>query len=340
MDKRPVAKISSASEGPSLVRVAASVGVGFIPVLGSVQSVVELISGRDYITGEKTSRAWAAAGIVVGLVGLKGVLKAATKADDIVDGARRLASRTCCFVAGTLVATDRGVRPIEEIEVGDLVLSRDEYTGATAYKPVTNLIRRHDREIWDVILLVSQGGESTTEKFETTDDHPWRTSDGRWLKTLELTPGTEIQRSAGTPAGVISVTRTTRTARTFNLQVADFESNCNLDAVKVTGRAQRWWPRISTVAPDWATKGAHIHIDGIELAVRPAQNGQIVFRSVFSGQSAREVESAAGTAARALDDVGFRQRLYNAAARAIQIVDGGKAAELRFLMHALERMGL
>jgi hypothetical protein len=189
-----------------------------------VQSVVELISGRDYITGEKTSRAWAAAGIVVGLVGLKGVLKAATKADDIVDGARRLASRTCCFVAGTLVATDRGVRPIEEIEVGDLVLSRDEYTGETAYKPVTNVISRHDREIWDVSFAVSQDGEITTATFETTDDHPWRTSDRGWLKTGELTPGVEIQRAEGAPAKVVWVAQTGRTAVTFNLQVAEFQS--------------------------------------------------------------------------------------------------------------------
>jgi RHS repeat-associated protein len=248
MDKRPVAKTRSASEGPSLVRVAASVGVGFIPVLGSVQSVVELISGRDYITGEKTSRAWAAVGIVAGLVGLKGVLKAATKADDIVDGARRLANRTCCFVAGTLVATDRGLRQIEEIEIGDLVLSRDEYTGETAYKPVTNVIRRHDREVWDVSFAIRQDGEITTARFETTDDHPWRTTDGRWLKTLELAPGNEIQRAEGVPAKIVSVVRTKRIAPTFNLQVAGFESyfvgearvwvhNCTLFSVDDLSRA-------------------------------------------------------------------------------------------------------
>ncbi|QEW05721.1 type VI secretion system tip protein TssI/VgrG [Nitrincola iocasae] len=60
------------------VRDAVSIGVGVVPVAGSVQSVVELVSGKDYITGEETSRAWAAAGIIAGIIpGGKGVLKAA-----------------------------------------------------------------------------------------------------------------------------------------------------------------------------------------------------------------------------------------------------------------------
>ena len=67
-------------EGPGVGRTIASIGVGFIPFVGSVQSVVELISGYDYITGETTSRGLAAVGIVAGIVpGGKGGLKAATK---------------------------------------------------------------------------------------------------------------------------------------------------------------------------------------------------------------------------------------------------------------------
>ncbi|MBP6012311.1 MAG: Hint domain-containing protein [Alphaproteobacteria bacterium] len=42
----------------------------------------------------------------------------------------------CCFAAGTLVDTDKGLRAIETIKVGDLVLSRSDVTGQTAYKPV------------------------------------------------------------------------------------------------------------------------------------------------------------------------------------------------------------
>ena len=57
-----------------------SIGVGSVPVVGTVQSVVEVISGRDYITDERVHRGVATVGIVVGVVpGGKGALKAGTK---------------------------------------------------------------------------------------------------------------------------------------------------------------------------------------------------------------------------------------------------------------------
>lgn len=37
-----------------------------------------------------------------------------------------------CFVAGTLVTTEDGQKTIEEIQVGDIVLSEDEFTGELA----------------------------------------------------------------------------------------------------------------------------------------------------------------------------------------------------------------
>jgi hypothetical protein len=77
------------SGGPSLGRSLASIGVGLLPGVGTAQSLLELISGRDYIAGEKTSRWMAAAGLFAGLVpGGKGLLKALSKADDIADLAK------------------------------------------------------------------------------------------------------------------------------------------------------------------------------------------------------------------------------------------------------------
>lgn len=44
------------------------------------------------------------------------------------------------FVAGTLIHTDKGLVPIQELKVGDMVLSRDEHNtdGELAYKRVLN----------------------------------------------------------------------------------------------------------------------------------------------------------------------------------------------------------
>lgn len=44
------------------------------------------------------------------------------------------------FAAGTLIHTDKGLVPIQELKVGDMVLSRDEHNtdGELAYKRVLN----------------------------------------------------------------------------------------------------------------------------------------------------------------------------------------------------------
>ncbi len=58
-----------------------------------------------------------------------------------------------CFVAGTLVTTDKGKVPIQDIKVGDMVLSKPEYgTGEPVYKPVLKTFVHEDKEIWLVKL--------------------------------------------------------------------------------------------------------------------------------------------------------------------------------------------
>lgn len=55
------------------------------------------------------------------------------------------------FVAGTLVHTSEGLRPIEQITVGDAILSRAENgTGETAYKRVLRTFEFDDKEVWYV----------------------------------------------------------------------------------------------------------------------------------------------------------------------------------------------
>ncbi|WP_433946887.1 Hint domain-containing protein [Paenibacillus sp. SN-8-1] len=53
-----------------------------------------------------------------------------------VNKGRAVISKCYCFTAGTKVLTDVGEKPIEEIEVGDKVLSKNEETGEVEYKEV------------------------------------------------------------------------------------------------------------------------------------------------------------------------------------------------------------
>ncbi len=138
--------------------------------------------------------------------------------------AKRVAQALCCFAAGTLVATAEGLRPIEDLEVGDQVWARSEETQELALKPVTALIRPHERVIWTVVYEIDEGTGLTYAEFDTTDDHPWASTDGTWLRTDELKPGMQIQRAHGVPARVMSVVETGRTEQTYNLEVADFHT--------------------------------------------------------------------------------------------------------------------
>jgi peptidoglycan hydrolase-like protein with peptidoglycan-binding domain len=118
------------------------------------------------------------------------------------------------------------------------------------------------------------------------------------------------------------------------------------DPVKVTRPQQNWWPEISAVAPDWGQKGAHIKINDVELAVRPVGPG-IVLPPVFSRDVGTDDTAGAQRAANdAIHDLGFRQRLYNACVRAIQLLRKGsqmeraRSGELRHLLRELEALGL
>jgi hypothetical protein len=105
--------------------------------------------------------------------------------------------------------------------------------------------------------------------------------------------------------------------------------------------------RVSKVAPDWTTKGAHIHVGRVELKVLPGVDGSIIFKPVFSRDSPADVQAATKRAQEALGDAEFRKELYEATRRAREYLGRSedassvaKSAELHFLMKALEKMGL
>jgi len=61
----------------------------------------------------------------------------------------KLKKATCnCFTAGTKVLKEEGEKPIEEIEVGDKVLAKDDETGKVAYRKVVGLFQKQDDEIY------------------------------------------------------------------------------------------------------------------------------------------------------------------------------------------------
>jgi hypothetical protein len=106
--------------------------------------------------------------------------------------------------------------------------------------------------------------------------------------------------------------------------------------------------RISTVSNDWVVKGFHIHVDGIELAMRPDHSGGIVFRKVFRSTSDTDASRATKIAASLLDDPTWRRRFRAAIERGMEFLLGvegdyhdlarGRTCELHYLKIALDRL--
>ncbi len=139
-----------------------------------------------------------------------------------LSGYRLLRANPCCFTKGTPVLTEDGLRPIEEIQVGDKVWSRNPETGDTALKEVTDAIPRHEREIWTVEVSAHDGD---TEIFETTEEHPWWIIGKGWLRTDELlSSGMQVETQDGKILDVISVSKTDRIDGTYNITVEDFHT--------------------------------------------------------------------------------------------------------------------
>ncbi|MEM7560794.1 MAG: polymorphic toxin-type HINT domain-containing protein, partial [Planctomycetota bacterium] len=120
--------------------------------------------------------------------------------------------RSCeCFVAGTKVVTNLGNRPIEQLNVGDMVLSRNVGTGELGWKPVLRATNRPPELTVEV--------RTEQDVLRCTSGHLFWVSGKGWQKASELEAG-YVLHAAKEPTIVASVRRMPM-ARTFNLQVAD-----------------------------------------------------------------------------------------------------------------------
>ena len=94
-----------------------------------------------------------------------------------------------CFVAGTLVTTEDGQEPIEEIEVGDKVLSENELTGEVAVKTVTETYVNET----DELIHIGVNGET----ISATPSHPFYVDKLGWTLARSLRAGDVLVLSNG-----------------------------------------------------------------------------------------------------------------------------------------------
>ncbi|MGI9303951.1 MAG: polymorphic toxin-type HINT domain-containing protein, partial [Gammaproteobacteria bacterium] len=130
-------------------------------------------------------------------------------------------SGLCSFEAGTLVATDAGLTPIEQLEVGQLVLAKSEETGEEAYHKVLDAYsHRHE----DGLVVTFESAQGQAEAVVTTSEHPFFVVDDGFVRADQLEVGEYVVVAGGRQIRVSRVDATPRTLTAYNLEVDGFHT--------------------------------------------------------------------------------------------------------------------
>ncbi|WP_309893694.1 SpvB/TcaC N-terminal domain-containing protein [Archangium sp.] len=126
-----------------------------------------------------------------------------------------------CFVAGTLVTTRDGPRPIEEVREGEEVLSRDPSTGQIDWRPVVRTYVTPGALVLEVTLVAEDG---TRETLGVTREHPFWVEGQGWTEAKDLALGSRILSAGDTWLTTEGVTELGARTTVFNFEVADFHT--------------------------------------------------------------------------------------------------------------------
>jgi RHS repeat-associated protein len=121
-----------------------------------------------------------------------------------------------CLKEGTLVHTKEGPEPIEEVDVGDILATRDESTGEIGWQPVTRRIRTENVEVFNIVVEDSIGSKET---IGATHEHPFWVVEKGWLSAADLKPGDDLLSLNGSALDVQSVTIDPKRHTTYNFTV-------------------------------------------------------------------------------------------------------------------------
>lgn len=121
-----------------------------------------------------------------------------------------------CFVAGTLVMTKQGLKAIEEIKVGDQVLSYNDNLDIFEYKDVVDVYNNETTELCHI--------QTETEEIVCTPNHSILTDEG-WKLASELETNDNIKTSNGFAKVVfIEIEQLKEKINVYNLNVLGYHT--------------------------------------------------------------------------------------------------------------------
>lgn len=122
------------------------------------------------------------------------------------------------FVAEThVLMADGTTKPIDEVEVGDMVLASDPETGRTEAREVVALITGEGEKNLVDVRVRTEGGVRT---IVATRGHPfWVDDRGAWVDAGRLTIGDDLQVADGSTVEVVGVRAHSAFVKVHNLTV-------------------------------------------------------------------------------------------------------------------------
>jgi len=150
-------------------------------------------------------------------VALKAELLTSGMSDDAAETALKYLEAGC-FSGETLVHAKGGCKRIDEIYDGELVLSKNVYTGETDYMPVKQVYIKSTTEF---IYLNFED-----EQIRTTASHLFFTNSGWWKAAENLKAGDTIITSSDTQKKITSIyfEKLTKPERIYNLNIEDYHT--------------------------------------------------------------------------------------------------------------------
>ncbi|MET7426676.1 FG-GAP-like repeat-containing protein [Dactylosporangium sp. NPDC005555] len=149
--------------------------------------------------------------------------KALSKADEVADAVGAGCGTTGnSFVPGTpVLLADGTTKPIEDVQVGDVVLATDPETGLSEAKPVTATIIGNGTKTLVDITIDTDGEEGNAEAHLTaTDGHPfWVPTDRRWHKAADLRAGDTIRTYSGQQLQIVTTRIWSQQQQVHNLTI-------------------------------------------------------------------------------------------------------------------------
>ena len=133
-----------------------------------------------------------------------------------------------CFVAGTQVHTKDGEKKIEDVKVGDEILSYNQANHTYEYKPVVRTFEKYAESILSVKI------EDESETIGVTPEHPFyvrvrgarsnlegSNGEGEWKSVKNLQVGDEVLEADGRWKRIEALTTREGGAKVYNFEVAD-----------------------------------------------------------------------------------------------------------------------